>query len=78
MAAAATTAAIKERISLWIPGLTIVEVYRSVKVCRDRGVSLNQKRKQPILANIGHFLLSLERVQSNSEYIGKTEIFGKA
>jgi hypothetical protein len=69
---------IKERNSVWTPGLTIVEVYCSVKACRDRGVSLNQRRKRPILADIGHFLLPLERVQSNSEYIEKTEFFGKA
>jgi hypothetical protein len=35
-------------------------------------------RKQPILANIGHFLLLLERVWCKSEYIGKTEFFGSS
>ena len=35
-----------------IKELTTVEVDRSVKVCRD-----SRKRSQPILANIGHFLL---------------------
>jgi hypothetical protein len=37
--------------SLWIPGLTAVEVDRSVKVRRD-----SRKRSQLILANIGHLL----------------------
>jgi hypothetical protein len=45
----------------------------SVKVRRD-----SRKRSQPILANIGHFLLPLERVRCNSEYIGKTEFFGSS
>ena len=49
--------------SLWVPGLTTVEVDRSVKVRRD-----SRKRSQPILANIGHFLLPLERVRCNWEY----------
>lgn len=40
--------------SLWIPGLTAVEVDRSVKVRRD-----SRKRSQLILANIGHFLFPL-------------------
>jgi hypothetical protein len=40
--------------SLWIPGLTAVEVDRSVKVRRD-----SRKRSQLILANIGHFLVPL-------------------
>jgi hypothetical protein len=57
--------------SLWIPGLTTVEVDRSVKVRRD-----SRKRSQPILANIGHFLLPLERVRCSPEHIGKTEFFG--
>jgi hypothetical protein len=43
MTAAMMTAAIKERISVWTLGLTIVDVYRSVKACRDRGVSLKEK-----------------------------------
>jgi hypothetical protein len=43
--------------SLWIPGLTTGEVDRSIKVRRD-----SRKRSQPILANIGYFLLPLERV----------------
>jgi hypothetical protein len=76
-AVAVATAAIKERNSVWTPGLTIVEVYRSVKACCDKGVSLNQRRQRPILADIGHFLLPLERVQSNSEYIRKTEFFDR-
>jgi hypothetical protein len=60
---------------LWIPGLTTVEVDRSVKVRRD-----SRKRSQPILANIGHFLLPLERVRCNSEYtvFGKTDLFGSS
>jgi hypothetical protein len=59
--------------SSWILGLTTVEVDRSVKVRRD-----SRKRSQPILANIGHFLLPLERVRCNSEYIGKTEFFSSS
>jgi len=66
---AVATAAIKERNSMWTLGLTIVEIHRSVKACRERGVSLNQRRKRPTLADIDHFLRSLERVYSNSEYI---------
>ena len=50
--------------SLWISKLTTVEVNHFVKVRRD-----SRKRSQPILANIGHFLLSFERVQCKSEYI---------
>lgn len=57
--------------SLEIPRLTTVEVNRSVKVRRD-----SRKRSQPILANIGHFLLLLVRVWYNSEYIRKTEFLG--
>jgi hypothetical protein len=57
MTAAMMTAAIKKRNSVWTLGLTIVDVYRSVKACRDRGVSLKEKR--PILADIDHFLLPL-------------------
>jgi hypothetical protein len=37
---------------------------------------VSRKRSQPILANIGHFLLPLERIRCSSEYIGKTEFFG--
>jgi hypothetical protein len=57
----AAAAAIKERIPY---GYRVdnIDVDRSVKVRRD-----SRKRSQPILANIGHFLLPLERVQYNSE-----------
>jgi hypothetical protein len=46
-----------------VPGLTTVDVYRSVKVYRDTRVSPIRKRIRSILADIGHFLPPLQRVQ---------------
>jgi hypothetical protein len=67
-----------------VPGLTTVEVDRSVKVRRD-----SRKRSQPkeksaerevsrFWQTSATFLLLLERVRCNSEYIRKTEFFGSS
>lgn len=45
---------------LQVPGLTTIEVDRSVKVCHDSRKRSEPKRSEPLLANIGHFLLQLE------------------